>query len=86
MMAIMPWWWDAEPTVRMAVLPNPVKDAREVAAMLKGLGWHVETLENPDSRIFRRSLNRLITGPGKKKGNRHIVLVFRPRPYLGRGG
>ncbi|WP_419662349.1 uncharacterized protein Dvar_28080 [Desulfosarcina variabilis str. Montpellier] len=54
-------------------LPNPVKDAREVAAMLKGLGWHVETLENPDSRIFRRSLNRLITGPGKKK---EIAILF----------
>jgi len=37
-------------------LANPVKDAREVASMLKGLGWTVDVLENPDGNTLRRSL------------------------------
>ena len=48
-------------------LPNPVKDAREVARTLKQLGWKVNALENPGSRAFRRAPNKLIAGPGKDK-------------------
>jgi len=48
-------------------LPNPVKDAREIAQTLKKMGFTVEVLENPDGAVFRRSLNKLIAGPGKDK-------------------
>lgn len=48
-------------------LPNPVKDAREIAQTLKEIGFTVDVLENPDSALFKRSLNRLIAGPGKDK-------------------
>jgi hypothetical protein len=48
-------------------LPNPVTDARQVAAMLKNLGWTVEVLEEPDGRTLRREMNRLITGVGRQK-------------------
>ena len=56
-------------------LPNPVKDAREVSSMLEKLGWTVDTLENPDGRSLRRELNKLVTGPGKKK-DMAILLWF----------
>jgi len=54
-------------------LPNPVQDAREVAAMLKGFGWYVEKLENPDGRTFRQTLNKLVADPGRKKD---IAILF----------
>ena len=56
-------------------LPNPIKDAREVAKTLRQMGWEVETLENPDGSVFRRSLNKLIAGPGKDK-EKGILLWF----------
>ena len=48
-------------------LPNPVKDAQEVASMLKKLGWRVDILENPEGKILKRELNKLVTGPGKNR-------------------
>ena len=46
-------------------LPNPVRDAHEVAELLQGMGWQVEMVENPDGELLRKSLNSLITGPGR---------------------
>ena len=48
-------------------LPNPVKDAREVTAMLRKIGWKVDLLEDPDWASLRRALNRVIIGPGREK-------------------
>jgi len=48
-------------------LSNPVKEAREVADSLKDMGWDVKLLEDPDWKNLRRSLNKLIIGPGRKK-------------------
>ena len=48
-------------------LPNPVKDAKEVASMLKRLGWYVDILEDPDGKLLKRELNKLVTGPGKSR-------------------
>ena len=46
-------------------LPNPVKDAGEVAGLLKSLDWRVKVVKNPTGRELRNALNSLITGPGK---------------------
>ena len=46
-------------------LPNPVADARQVAQMLRDLGWQVTLVENPQSVELRRAFNQLVTGPGK---------------------
>ena len=46
-------------------LPNPVKDADEVAGLLKSLDWRVRVVKNPTGRELRQALNSLITGPGK---------------------
>ncbi len=46
-------------------LPNPVKDAREVALALKKIDCQVDLLEDPDWATLRRALNELITGPGR---------------------
>ena len=54
-------------------LPNPVKDAKEVASMLKKLGWRVDILEDPDEKILKRELNKLVTGPGKYRGKAILV-------------
>lgn len=48
-------------------LPNPVKDAREVGAALKGMGWEVDILEDPDWEALRKALHQLVTGPGRDK-------------------
>ena len=56
-------------------LPNPVKDAMEVAALLKGLGWRVDVLMDPEGAKLRRELNRLVTGVGRKK-DKAILLWF----------
>lgn len=48
-------------------LSSPVKEAREVADLLKDMGWDVKLLEDPDWKTLRRSLNKLIIGPGRKK-------------------
>ena len=56
-------------------LPNPVKDAKEVASLLKSMGWTVDVLTNPDGAKLRRELNKLVTGPGSNK-NIAILLWF----------
>lgn len=56
-------------------LPNPVKDAREVASLLKGMGWHVDLLLDPDWRSLRKALNSIITGPGREK-DKAVLLWF----------
>ena len=48
-------------------LPNPVIDAREVAATLKNMDWDVELLKDPGWDRLDNALNRLITGPGREK-------------------
>lgn len=60
-------------------LPNPVKDAREVATMLKNFGWTVDVLADPDGATLRSKLNRLVIGPGRKKEK--AILVW----YSGHG-
>ena len=49
------------------MLPNAVKDAREVAAVFKDMGWAVDLLEDPTWSVFRHKLNELVTGPGQQK-------------------
>jgi len=49
------------------MIPNAVKDSREVATALKRMGWTVDLLEDPDWFNLRRALNRLITGPGRER-------------------
>jgi formylglycine-generating enzyme required for sulfatase activity len=61
-------------------LPNPVKDAREVATTLKNMGWKIDVLENPEGRFFQRKLNQLIVGPGRDK-NKGILLWFSGHGY-----
>ena len=56
-------------------LPNPVKDAREIAGELKTSGWAVDLLEDPDWAKLRRALNSLITGPGREE-NKAILIWF----------
>jgi uncharacterized caspase-like protein len=56
-------------------LPNPVKDAMEVASLLKSMGWAVDFLPNPDGATLRRELNKLVTGPGRNK-EKAILLWF----------
>ena len=46
-------------------LPNPVKDARDVASALEKVGCEVNLLEDPDWKTLRRALNELIIGPGR---------------------
>ena len=46
-------------------LPNPVKDAMEVASLLDSMGWTVDVLKNPDGDTFRGRLNKLVTGHGR---------------------
>ena len=48
-------------------LPNPVKDAKEVASTLKKLGFEVKLLEDPDWATLRRSLHQVIAGPGRDR-------------------
>jgi len=61
-------------------LPNPVKDAREVATTLKNMGWKVDLLENPEGSLFLRKLNQLIVGPGRDK-DKGILLWFSGHGY-----
>ncbi len=46
-------------------LPNPVKDAQEIANALKGLGWEVDLLTNPEGEQMKVALNQLVVGPGQ---------------------
>ncbi len=48
-------------------LPNPVKDAREVAETLKSMGWEVDLQEDPDSIGLETVINRLIIGKGRDR-------------------
>ena len=61
-------------------LPNPVKDAQEVAAALKQLNWDVELLEDPGWDRLDNALNRLITGPGREK-NRAVLFWYSGHGY-----
>ena len=54
-------------------LPNPVKDAMEVASLLNSMGWTVDVLKNPDGNTFQRKLNKLVAGPGR---NRDIAILL----------
>ena len=56
-------------------LPNPVKDAREVARLLRSIGWKVDLLEDPDWATLRRGLNAVVVGPGKEK-DRAVLFWF----------
>jgi len=56
-------------------LPNPVKDAMEVASMLKSMGWTVDVLTNPVGAKLRRELNKLVTGPGSKDDYNYVRVV-----------
>ena len=61
-------------------LPNPVNDAREVAAMLKAMNWTVDLLENPDGKTLRSTLNRLVASEGRKK-ERAILFWYSGHGY-----
>jgi uncharacterized caspase-like protein len=54
-------------------LPNPVKDAMQVAALLSSMGWTVDVLKNPDGNTFQRTLNKLVAGPGR---NRDMAILL----------
>jgi len=56
-------------------LPNPIQDATEVAQMLEQMGWKVDLLLDPDWASLRKTLNSVITGPGKKK-DKAILIWF----------
>ncbi len=56
-------------------LPNPVQDAREIAEMLKKIGWEVDLLSDPDWASLRKALNTVITGPGRDK-DKAILIWF----------
>jgi hypothetical protein len=56
-------------------LPNPVKDAMEVASLFKSMGWTVDFLENPGGATLRRELNKLVAGPGRNR-EKAILLWF----------
>lgn len=47
------------------MLPNPKKDIHEVGGVLKELGFHVKTVENPDGDQLRHIFNTLVTGTGR---------------------
>ncbi len=55
-------------------LANPVQDAREVAAALRGIGFETVVVENPDAAALRAALNGLMDGPGKDP--EHAIMVY----------
>ena len=61
-------------------LPNPIKDAKEVANYFTDLGWTVDLIENPTSNHFRSALNRLIAGQGKEK-DKGILIWYSGHGY-----
>ena len=61
-------------------LPNAAKDAREVAKLLRGKGWKVDLLENPDSRKLRKVLNTLVAKVGRKK-DRAVFIWYSGHGY-----
>ena len=48
-------------------LPNPVKDAAEIALTLREMGWEVDLVEDPDAERSLDALSRLVAGPGQDK-------------------
>ncbi|MCP4701136.1 MAG: caspase family protein, partial [Gammaproteobacteria bacterium] len=56
-------------------LPNPVKDARKVAAALKKIGFTVKLIKNPDAAALRLALNGLVSGAGEDV-HRAILVYF----------
>lgn len=61
-------------------LPNPVKDARDVAQTLTVLGWQVQLVENPTGAALRRELNRLVTDVGRQE-DQGILIWFSGHGY-----
>ena len=47
-------------------LPNASNDAQSVAGMLKGMGWDVDLVIDPDIRKMEAAFAKLITGPGRE--------------------
>jgi hypothetical protein len=47
--------------------------ASEVAIMLKNFGWTVDVLADPGGATLRSKLNRLVTGPGRKREKAILV-------------
>ncbi len=56
-------------------LPNPVKDARDVAGALQEMGWQVDLLEDPNWSTLRSALYGIVAGPGKD-ADKGILLWF----------
>ena len=56
-------------------LPNAVRDAREVSAALRGLGFTVSEVLNPTSQELKKAVNDLTYRLGREK-NRAILLYF----------
>ncbi len=56
-------------------LPNAVKDAREVASTLKGIGFNVKLLLNPTSDGLQSALRNMAFGLGKEE-NRALLFYF----------
>ena len=56
-------------------LPNAVKDAKEVSAALKRLGFKVKLVLNPNSVEFRQALNNLTYTEGRET-NRALVFYY----------
>jgi len=56
-------------------LPNAVKDAKEVAGALNGLGFTVRVVTNPTSKQLRKALNAVAYNTGRKK-DRAILFYF----------
>lgn len=61
-------------------LPNPVRDARDVASMLKQRGWNVDLLADPEAKDLNSALNRLVAGPGRSE-DRAIMVWFSGHGY-----
>jgi formylglycine-generating enzyme required for sulfatase activity len=55
------------------MLPNPVKDAKEIADMFLNKGWSIRTVFNPNSRQLKKELSRLVAGPGRDPAKAILV-------------
>jgi uncharacterized caspase-like protein/ketosteroid isomerase-like protein len=56
-------------------LPNPLQDARDIADLLRQIGWNVDLLSDPDWATLRNSLNSVIAGPGRDR-DKAILIWF----------
>lgn len=54
-------------------LPNPVRDAQEVAEALKDMGWEVELIRDLEAASLKRALNKLVIGPGRDPSKAILV-------------